>query len=141
MGSGTLWHLSGDAPSAEVNWVRWQRKLLTIPRLTARWNLDLSRARVINPGDAYGDDDKASAINGSRPTPPSAMMLVHSSGSACVQQNTFFNARRHLSMSNAEDISGPGARDFGRDILALQSRLTGSISRTYLLPTRGGSAS
>jgi hypothetical protein len=73
----------------------WQEKLLTIPRLTAHWNLDLSRAREINPGDACGDDDKASPNSGFRPTPPSAMMLIHPSGPACVQKNTFFNARRH----------------------------------------------
>jgi len=67
MRSGTLRHLSGDGPSAAVNWVQWQKELLTISRLTARWNLDLSRARVINPGDACGDDHKASSINGFRP--------------------------------------------------------------------------
>jgi len=43
--------------------------------LTARWNLDPSRAGVINPGDACGDDDKASPINGLCRKPPSAMML------------------------------------------------------------------
>jgi hypothetical protein len=105
MGSGTLWHLSGGAPSAAVKWVPWQKKLLTIPRLTARWNLDLSRARVINPGDAYGDDGKASAINGFRPTPPSAMMLIHPSRPACVQRNTFFNARRQRTTALNREIA------------------------------------
>src|SRR5271157_2207846 len=79
----------------------WHKKLLTIPRLMARWNLDPSRARVINPGDAFGDDDKASPISGFRPTPPSAMMLIHPSRPACVQENTFFNARRQ---ENADAI-------------------------------------
>jgi hypothetical protein len=71
-----------------------QKKSLTIPRLTAPWNLGPSRARVINPGDACGDDDNASPINGLRRKPPSAMMLINPSRPACVQKNTFFNARR-----------------------------------------------
>jgi len=71
------------------------QKSSTIPRLTARWNLDLSRVGVINPGDACGDNERMSPINGLPRKPPSAMMLIYPSRPACVQKNTFFNARRH----------------------------------------------
>ena len=54
------------------------------------WNLDLSRAGVVNLRDAYGDDDKAGTINGLRPTPPSAMRLIRPSGPACVQNKYVF---------------------------------------------------
>jgi hypothetical protein len=50
---------------------------------------------VINPRDAFGNDDKASPVNGLRHEPPSAMMLAHPSRPAFVQKNTFFNERRH----------------------------------------------
>ena len=65
----------------------------TLPQSHGRWNLDLSRAGVINPGDACGDDDKASPINGLRLKPPSAMMLIHPSRPASVQKSTFSSAR------------------------------------------------
>jgi hypothetical protein len=59
----------------------------------ALWNLDPSCAGVINPAGACGADDKARPINGLFRKPPSAMMLIHPSGPASVQKNTFFNAR------------------------------------------------
>ena len=67
----------------------------TLTRSRGRWNLDPSRAGAINPGDACGDDDKASPINGLRPKPPSAMKLLHPSRPASVQKSTFFSARLH----------------------------------------------
>src|ERR1039458_8394448 len=70
-------------------------KSQTLPQSHGRWNLDLSRAGVINPGDACGDDDKASPINGLGRKPPSAMMLIHPSRPASVQKSTFSSARLH----------------------------------------------
>jgi hypothetical protein len=69
----------------------------------ARRNLDPSRAGEINPGDACGDDDKASPINGLCCKPPSAMMLIYPSRPACVQKNTFFSARRQIALMKGND--------------------------------------
>ena len=70
-------------------------KSRTLPQSHGRWNLDPSRAKVINPGDACGDDDEASPINGLRRKPPSAMMLIHPSRPASVQKSTLLSARLH----------------------------------------------
>ena len=72
-------------------------KSQTLPQSHGRWNLDLSRAGVINPGGACGDDEKASPIKGLRRKPPSAMMLIHPSRPASVQKSTFSSARLHKS--------------------------------------------
>ena len=61
----------------------------TLPRSRGGWNLDLSRAGVVNPGGACGDDEKASPINGLRRKPPSAMMMTRPPTPACVQISTF----------------------------------------------------
>ena len=85
----------GEALSVASGPVFVIEKSHTLPRSRGRWNLDLSRAGVINPGNACGDDANAVPISVFAINPPAAMMLIHPSGPACVQKCTLFNARLH----------------------------------------------
>src|SRR5271166_3114938 len=68
----------------------------TLPRSHGGWNLDLSRAGVINPKNACGDDPNAFPISVLADNPPAAMMLIHPSRPASVQKSTLLSARLHL---------------------------------------------
>ncbi len=67
----------------------------TLPRSRGGWNLDLSRAGVINPRNACGDDANVFPISALAGNPPAAMMLIHPSRPASVQKTTFLSARLH----------------------------------------------
>ena len=67
----------------------------TLPRSLGGWNLDLSRAGVINPKNACGDDANAFPISVLAGNPPTAMMLIHPARPASVQKSTLLSARLH----------------------------------------------
>ena len=98
------------SPSARVKWgckrfvealsvasglVFVTEKSHTLPRSRGRWNLDLSRAGVINPRNACGDDANVSPMSVLAVNPPAAMILIHPSRPASAQKSTFFSARLH----------------------------------------------
>jgi hypothetical protein len=65
----------------------------TLSRSRGGWNLDPSRAGVLNPRSACGDDANAFPISVLAGNPPAAMMLIHPSRPASVQKSTLFSAR------------------------------------------------
>src|SRR5208283_3004624 len=81
----------------------------TLPRSRGGWNLDPSRAGVINPKNACGDDANAFPISVLVGNPPAAMMLIHPSRPASVQKSTLLSARLQLARPRGSRKPDPPA--------------------------------